>query len=158
MYPNLFAAWYCLGILVLCLGTFLILLPFIGIERACGSIGFLGLLGFLPIFTMTRFRFFRNEKFAERDLAFLEKALLVGFSGAVGMIYGVSSILDSIVRHWMGSDSISLNLFWLPGILGVIVGSLMFSVQLLLLYYKGDMPLWKGDCRYEEGGVSHKQN
>ena len=138
------------------LGTFLILLPFIGVERACGSIGFLGFLGLLPIFTATRFRFFRNEKFDERDLAFLEKSLIVGFSGAVGMIFGVSGLLDFIVRYWIGSDSISLNLFWLPGILGVIVGSLMFSVQLLLLYYKGDMPLWKGDCRYKEGGVPYE--
>ena len=150
MYCNLFTAWYCLGVLALGLLTYLILLPF-GPKGATAAFGFSGLFGLLPIFTATRFRFFRNEKFDERDFAFLERSLIVGFSGAVGMIFCVSGILDFIVRHWMESDSIPLELFWLPGILGVIVGSLMFSVQLLLLYHKGDMPLWKGDCRYKEG-------
>jgi len=135
MYRNLFTAWYCLGVLALCLATFLVLWPFIGADRARGGFGFLGLLGLLPFFW---FVVFRKEKNDERDTSFLQRSLSIGLVNGFAMIFYLNGLLDYIFRFRIGSDSVPLNVFWLPSTCGLIIGTLVSSVMLLLFYYKGE--------------------
>jgi len=142
MYRNLFIAWYCLGVLALCLVTFLILLPFIGAMRATGSFGFLGFIGFLPILG---FIFFRTEKADERDMLFLQRALFCGFC------FGFSSmgpIVATLGLAYHEANSISLNLLSLPLHGGLFIGIFSFAVMLLYSYYRGG--------HIEHGGQPHE--
>jgi len=141
MYRNLFTAWYCLGVLALFLATFLILLPFVGVIRASGSTGVLGLFGLLPIFTGTRFRVFPEEKYDERDISFLQRSIFFGFASGIGALCMTNTFL--FFFYWMVSGydtalSIPLHVFWIPMQCAVVVGFLAFAVLLLLLYYKGE--------------------
>ena len=135
MYRNLFTAWYCLGVLALFLATFLILWPFIGVERARGSFGFLRLLGFLPFFW---FVVFRKEKNDERDTSFLQRSAFIGLVNGVATIAFLNGLFDFIFRWRIGSDSVPLDVFWLPLWGGIVIGTLCSSVMLLLFYYKGE--------------------
>ena len=134
MYRNLFTAWYCLGVLALCLATFLILLPFIGADRARGGFGFLGLLGFLPFFW---FVVFRKEKNDERDTSFLQRSLTIGLVNGFAAIFYLNGLFDIIFRFFIGT-AIPLDVFWLPSIVGLIIWTLCSSVMLLLFYHKGE--------------------
>ena len=134
MYRNLFTAWYCLGVLALCLGAFLILVPLIGPDRARGSFGFLGLLGLLPFFW---FVVFRKEKNDERDTSFLQRSLVFGGVHGFSTIFVVNSGL-TFVYTVSGLDSVSLSVFWIPSLIGLAVAILAFSVTLLIFYYKGE--------------------
>jgi len=135
MYRNLFTAWYCLGVLVLCLAAFLILLPFIGAYQARAGFGLLGLLGLLPIFWFT---VFRKEKSDERDVSFLQRSLLIGFSNGFATIFVLNALLAFVYQIRFGFDSIPMSVFWLPSTGGLAVGVLAFSVMLLLFYFKGE--------------------
>jgi hypothetical protein len=126
-------------------------IPLIGVGRACGSFGFMGLLGLLPIFTMTRFRVFPKEKYDERDYAFLQKSLLVGFCNGFALMVAVSSLIHHIFFVWLGRDTVPLNLLMLPTVFGTVFGLLAFSVMTLRLYYKGDTPNWEDVCGNMEG-------
>ena len=134
MYRNLFTAWYCLGVLALCLATFLILWPFIGAERARCSFGFLGLLGFLPFFW---FVVFRKEQNDERDTSFLQRSAFIGLVNGFAAIFYINGLLDVIFRFFI-CTAIPLNVFWLPSICGLIIWTLVSSVMLLLFYHKGE--------------------
>jgi hypothetical protein len=142
MYRNLFIAWYCLGVLALCLAAFWISLPFIGLDRARGGFGFLGLLGFLPFF---RFVLFRREKSDERDISFQQRSLLFGFSNGCMTIFVTNGVFHWFFLFIIKQDSIPLNVFWLPSICGLGVGILAYSVLLLLFYYKGEHADLGGD-------------
>ena len=131
MYGNLFAAWYCLGILALCLVTFLILMPFIGVGRATGSFGFFGFLGFLPLIQY----FFRKEKYDERDIEFARRALYTGFCFGFAAI---GPVIASLALAHHGSDSISIKLMGLPLHIGIAVGIFASSMMIFYLYHKGD--------------------
>ncbi len=135
MYRNLFTAWYCLGVFVLCMAAFLIAWPFVGADRARGGFGFLGMLGLLPIFWLF---VFRKEPNDERDVSFLQRSALIGFANGVAVIYALNGLLDFVYRVRFGFDAIPLSVFWLPSTCGMVVGVLLFSVTLLLFYYKGE--------------------
>ena len=135
MYRNLFTAWYCLGVLALCLAAFLILLPFIGADRARAGFGFLGLLGLLPIFW---FVVFRKEENDERDVSFLQRSLALGFSQGFATIFVLNALLAFVYQIRFGFDSIPISVFWLPSTCGLIVGVALSSVMLLLFYSKGE--------------------
>ncbi len=135
MYRNIFSAWYCLGVLALCLASFLILLPFIGPERAMCSFAFTGLFGFLPFFW---FFIFRNTKEDERDVSFRQRAVSIGFACGWATIYFLSGLVHFIYYGGLDSDSIPINVFWLPANCGMIIFGVVASVTLLLLYYKGE--------------------
>jgi len=146
MNRNLFIAWYCLGVLVLCATAFLIALPFIGAERAFGGLGFLGLLGFLPIFTGTRFSFFQKEKYDERDISFLHRALFNGFCGGFAINFAITGPMIVVCQSIYETDYISLKFLWFQQHCGLVVGIVMFSTTLLLLYYKGEQfDTWRAD-------------
>ena len=135
MYRNLFTAWYCLGVLTLCLTTFLVLWPLIGADRARGGFGFLGLLGLLPFFW---FVVFRKEENDERDTSFLQRSAFIGLVNGLATIYFLNTLVDLIFRWRLGNDSVSWDVFWLPSWGGIAVGALTSSVMLLLFYYKGE--------------------
>jgi len=135
MYRNIFTAWYCLGVLALCLVSFFVLVPLIGPDRARGSFGFMGLLGLLPFFW---FVVFRKEKNDERDISFLQKSLSLGFTFGLAMIFYLNGLFDIIFRFYIGSDSVPLEIFWLPSLCGFIISLITSSVMLLLFYYKGE--------------------
>ena len=136
MYRNLFAAWYCLGVLVLCLVTFLILLPFIGPGRATGSFGVLGLVGFLPILPVA---LFRKEKYDERDISFLRHALFAGFCFGFSIMGPIVALQGAFYEFWLGRDSIPIAILGVPLHCGLCIGIFSFSVMLLRLYYKGGL-------------------
>jgi len=137
MYRNLFTAWYCLGVLVLCLTAYLIALPHVGADWARNGCGILGavLLGLLPFL---RFAFFRKEPDDERDTSFLQRSLALGFYSFVYAILVVTSCLTLFCKFVLGVDSVSLSVFWIPAIAGSAIGTFVFSVLLLLFYYKGE--------------------
>ena len=137
MYRNLFTAWYCLGALVLCATAYLIALPYVGADWARNGFGILGavLLGLLPLL---RFAFFRKEPDDERDTSFLQRSLAVGFYSFVYAILVVTSCLTLFCKFVLGVDSVSLSVFWIPAIAGSAIGTFVFSVLLLLFYYKGE--------------------
>jgi hypothetical protein len=135
MYRNLFTAWYCLGVLALCLGAFLILWPFVGADRARGGFGLWGLLGLLPFFW---YGVFRKEKSDERDISFLQRAAFIGLVNGFVTIIFLNTLLAFIYQFRFGFDSIPIDVFWLPSAGGLLVGVLIFSVMLLLFYYKGE--------------------
>jgi len=138
MYRNLFIAWYCLGVLALTCTSFLILMPFIGADRAVGSLGFLGLLGFLPIFTATRFSFFQKEKYDERDISFLQRALFSGFCLGFSAMFAMTGTLAFACQFLLGRDSVPIEFMWFLSFSGLDIGIFSFSVTLLQLYYKGE--------------------
>ena len=138
MYRNLFTAWYCLGVLVLCLLVYLIYIPFIGMYQK-GCFAALGLLGFLPFFWFVTFH---KQKDDERDVSFRQRAVFHG------LIMGVSSFgpINVLVffAYWSpDSDILSIpaHAFWLPANCSLILTILTFSVTLILLYYKGERAL-----------------
>ncbi len=134
MNRNIFSAWYCLAVLGLCLVVYFAMMPFLGALRAQGAFGFMGLLGFLPVFW---FVVFRKEMTDERDLAFLRRAFLIGMSNGFAVIATVNSAL--VARFaFLGIQTVPLNLVWVPLLCGVFVAALTASVALLLLYYKGE--------------------
>jgi hypothetical protein len=134
MYRNLFVAWYCLGVMILCLATYLILLPFIGPFRACGALGFSGLFGFIPFFQI----FFRNEKEDERDISFRLRAVGAGLASGWATIYFMTGLVHFIFWVYLGSESIPIDYLWLPGICGAGVFFLIAPIRLILLYHKGE--------------------
>jgi hypothetical protein len=143
MYRNLFAAWYCLGVLALCFATFGILTPFIGADRAVGGFGFLGLFGFLPLFP---YIVFPKEKYDERDIAFLQRALFSGFCLGFSAICGVTGVLAFSCQFLRGDSSIPVQFMWFAPYFGMVVGIFSFSFMILQLYYKGENPdTWRAD-------------
>jgi hypothetical protein len=136
MYRNLFTAWYCLGVLALCLAAYLILLPFIGIHQK-GTFGLLGLLGFLPFFW---FVLFRKEKNDERDLSFMQRSVGFGFASGVATFFLTNTVLFFFCWSLSDSDvlSIPVHVFWAPSNCGVAVGILSASLMLILFYRKGE--------------------
>ncbi|MCL2005081.1 MAG: helix-turn-helix transcriptional regulator [Planctomycetaceae bacterium] len=137
MYCNLFTARYCLGVLALCLLTYLILLPF-GPKGATAAFGFLGFLGLLPFFW---FGTFRKEKYDERDLCFVQRSISLGLINLVAALYPTAAILHFIYRiasGYAGNFSIPSDIFWLPLLVGGFVGLFVGSVTLLVLYHKGE--------------------
>jgi len=144
MYRNLFVAWYCLGVLALAFATFVVLMPFIGADRAVGGFGFLGLLGFLPIFTGTRFRFFQKEQYDERDISFLHRALFNGFCGGFAINFAITGPMIVVCQFIYETDFISLKFLWFQQHCGLVFGIVMFATTLLLLYYRGEQfDTWK---------------
>ena len=135
MYRNLFTAWYCLGVLTLCLGTFLILIPMIGVWRAYNlSYAVSSLFGFLPFFW---FIVFRKTKEDERDVSFRQRAASHGFAYGWGAICLLHALIFFI--HFLsGSDSVALEISMVPLIGGGGFFILAFSVMLLRFYYKGE--------------------
>ena len=137
MYRNLFTAWYFLGVLALFLGSFFILLPFIGMDRATGCTGFLGLIGLSPLFHSI----FRKEKQDERDISFLQRSVFFGFACGIGTLCVVNTWVFFFYWGISGDNSvlsIPAHVFWAPTQSGLCVGILAFSVLLLLFYYKGE--------------------
>ena len=135
MYRNLFTAWYCLGVLALCLLVYLIYIPFIGIYQK-GCFAALGFLGLLPFFWFVTFR---KQKDDERDISFRQRAIFHG------LVMGVSSFgpINVLVFHFYwnpgtGTLSIPTHVFWLPANCSLVLTVLAFSITLILLYYKGE--------------------
>ena len=95
----------------------------------------MGLFGLLPLFW---FVVFRKEKNDERDISFLQRSLLFGFSNGVAALFIVNGGVALIYSPLFGFDSIPLGVFWLPSNIGLAIGLLAFSVMLLLFYYKGE--------------------
>ena len=143
MYRNIFIAWYCLSICVLSLTTFLILMPSIGVGRAC-SVGYAwtGFLGFTPLFP---YIVFPKEQYDERDLLFLQRALFAGLCFGFAMIGPVIATLG-LAHHW--ASSISMDLIGLPFSCGTFIAIFSFAVVLLYSYYKGG--------HIEHGGQPHE--
>jgi len=148
MYRNLFIAWYCLGVLVLCATAFLIALPFIGAERAMGGFGFLGLLGFVPAF---RYFVFRGEKQDERDILFWKQAALTGFSfgfSAIFCLFGLQAIVYQYMFLSGDGSAIPRDLWQGPVLCGLLVFIFSFSVEMIRLYRK--------DKHTEHGGQTNE--
>ena len=143
MYRNLFTAWYCVGVLALCFVTFLILMPFIGPDRAVGGFGFLGLFGFIPLFP---YIVFPKEKQDERDIAFLRRALFSGFCLGFSAIMSVTGVLAFSCQFLRGDSSIPVQFMWSAPYIGMVTGIFAFSFTLLQLYYKGEqIDTWRAD-------------
>jgi hypothetical protein len=140
MYRNIFIAWYCLGVLALCLITFFCVAAFLEPERpewANGCFGFLGLLGLLPVFV---FILFRKEQCDERDLSFLQRALGMGLSYGFGATFLTNFLLWFVYR--IGKlDTIPIDTLWIPSLTGALLAMLVSSVVLLSFYYKGERGL-----------------
>lgn len=133
MYRNLFTAWYCLCVIALCLVTFFSTAPFIGWERARGGFGFLGLLGLLPFFW---FVVFRSEKNDERDVSFLQRAVLAGMSNGFAVMLAINGIFVFLYRSRL--DSLPFDAISVPSQVGIALATLVTSVMLLLFYYQGE--------------------
>ena len=132
MYRNIFIAWYCLGLLALALTTFLILMPSIGVGRACSvGLAWTGFLGFTPLFP---YIVFPKEKYDERDLLFLQRALFAGFCFGFSVMGPMVATLG-LVHH--GTSSLSMNLLSLPLNCGMFIAIFSFAVVLLYSYYRG---------------------
>jgi len=139
MYRNLFTAWYCLGVLALCLVTFLVLTPFFGREAdRAFSVGFAwtGLLGFLPFFW---FVVFRKEQEDERDILIRQRSVAVGCIIAISTIFPLASLIACVFQF----QSIPINFMFFPLHCGMIVGTFACSTTLLYLYYKGTHRTWR---------------
>lgn len=134
MNRNIFSAWFCLGILALCLVTYFALLPFIGPMRAQGAFGFMGLLGLLPFFW---FVVFRKEMIDERDWAFLRKSFFAGMTNGFSVVTVINGALIWKFSN-AGINTIPLRLLGASTLCGVFIAALSWSVVLLLLYYKGE--------------------
>ena len=146
MYRNIFIAWYCLGVLALCFATFGILIPFIGADRAVGSLGFLGLLGFVPFFW---FVVFRKEKLDERDYLFLQRATISGFAlGWMAIFFTAGPLIFGAYVLSESGSPIPLGVLWAPLYSGTITGIVAFSGSLLHSYYRAE--------HIEHGGQSNE--
>ncbi len=135
MYRNLFIAWYCLGVIALYLLTFFIRLPLIGLERAQSSFAVFALIGLLPIFCRILFRKEQND---ERDVSFAQRSMGIGLVNGFATIFFLNGLVMFVYEFRFGLDSIPFSVFWLPATGGLVVGTLIFSVMLLLFYYKGE--------------------
>ena len=135
MNRNLFIAWYCLGVLALCLATFWILVPFVGLHRANISFAFAGLIVFVPLIMF----FFRKEKFDERDGKFMRRAMSFGTTFGFGSICFITLFLDFVFRWVVKIDSVPMSVFMAPLHCGVVIFVLCYSVLLILLYGKGEL-------------------
>jgi hypothetical protein len=136
MYRNIFIAWYCLGVLALCFATFAILVPFIGADRAVGSLGFLGLLGFVPFFW---FVVFRKEKLDERDYLFLQRATISGLAlGWMAIFFTAGPLIFSAYILSESGSPIPLGVLWAPLYFGTITCIFSSSVSLIQSYRKGE--------------------
>jgi hypothetical protein len=137
MYRNLTVAWYCLGIFVLWIVSFLILMPFIGADRAVlGSTGWFGLLGFLPLFPLI----FRKEKYDERDITFLRQALAVGFCFGLSTCFAFTVTVAFSCQFLLGRDSVPIAFMWSSLLVNLIVSTFTFSMRILHLYHRGELP------------------
>ena len=135
MYRNLFTAWYCVGVLALCFVAFLILIPFLGADRAFGAFGCLGLLGFVPFFW---FIVFRKEILDERDILFLQRATISGFAlGWMAIFFTAGPLIFGAYILSESGSSIPLGVLWAPLYSGTITGIFSFSMSLIHSYYKG---------------------
>ena len=137
MYRNLFIAWFCLCIPLVCLIAYLIALPYIGAEWARGGFGLLG-LGLLGLLMILQFVLFRKEANDERDKSFRQRALYFGYTCGFWVIVFLNFCLTLVYNVLHGVDFVSLSVFWLPVICGLWTGVLAFSVLLLILCYKGE--------------------
>jgi len=136
MYRNLFIAWFCLCIPLICLIAYLIALPYIGAEWARTGKGLLG-LGLLGLLMILQFVLFRKEANDERDKSFRQRSLYLGCAISLYAILVINCVL-TLVYYGHGCDSIPLSVFWLPVTFGFWAGLLAFSVLLLILCYKGE--------------------
>ena len=134
MTRNIFSAWYCLGVLGLCLVTYFAIMPFVGPMRAQGAFGFMGLLGLLPFFW---FMAFRKEFCDERDRNFMQRSLAVGMTNGFSAIMAINGVLIWKFSN-MGIDGVPLRLLGTSMLCSVFIAALSSSVVLLLLYYKGE--------------------
>jgi len=136
MNRNIFTAWYCLGVLALAFATFVVLMPFVGADRAVGGLGFLGLLGFVPALP---FVVFRKEKQDERDHLFLQRAAMSGLAlGWMAIFFTAGPLIFGAYVLSESGSPIPLGVLWAPLYFGTITGVFAFSVTLLQLYYKGE--------------------
>ena len=137
MYRNLFIAWFCLCIPLICLIAYLIALPYIGAEWARGGFGLLG-LGLLGLLMILQFVLFRKEANDERDKSFRQRALYFGCFSSLYAIVFLTCGIPLFYGVVLGLDAIPLSVFWLPIICGSWIGVFAFSVLLLILCYKGE--------------------
>jgi len=133
MNRNLFVAWYCLGVLALCLVTLLILLPF-GARGATGAFGFLGLLGFIPCFLRSNNPHW--EKLDERDELFWQRAVLCGSVFACAAVGPIIATLILVYHFVLDVKSVPIDFLVLPLYSGMFIGVFAFSVEMIRLYRK----------------------
>jgi len=133
MNRNLFVAWYCLGVLTLCLVLFLILLPF-GAKGATGAFGLLGLIGFLPFILLSNNP--RWEKFDERDALFWQRAVLSGLALGCAAVGPIIALLVLVFHFLLEVNSVPLGFLVFPLYCGMVIGVFSFALSLIHSYRK----------------------
>ncbi len=126
-------AWFNLGVLGLAIATFCVLLPILGVQRAAGAFGLLGLLGFSPLFyTATK----RNPHVIsdERDQMIQSKTWVIAYSVFWVVFVGGSMAVWAVYRS---QGSISVNVLPMFPLVGWIVLTLVQSLVTLLQYGRG---------------------
>lgn len=135
MRKNLFAAWYCLAVLGLCLVAFYGMTLAYGWQYAKLSFSILGLLGLLPLFY---YGCFRTELSDERDHSFMQRAVAFGAINGLGIVVLINIYFWAFYTYAVRLSSVPVDLLWIPPLSGLLVAMLTWSVMLLLFYHKGE--------------------
>lgn len=160
MHPQQKHAWFNLIVtgtaLLLSVTTFLILMPRIGVQRATGGFGFLGIAGLTGFAGM----FYRRKSSVvmdERDHLIREKADLKSFR-ATWLYWILGCVIPWLVLSFKqeSPNDTSIPAIWLPiiGFGAFAIFNLAWSVTVLLEYGKSigkdaidesnSRPTWKG--------------
>jgi hypothetical protein len=126
-------ARFNLAVLALTLSTFLVLLPFLGVQRSMAAFAWLGLLGFSPIlYVMQK----RNSQVVsdERDLMIQSRTWVIAYSVFWLVFVGGSMTLWAIYRN---QGYISVNILPMFPLVGWIVLTFVQSVATLSQYGQG---------------------
>ena len=123
-------AWFNLAVVLSVLAIMAIMVPFLG-KGALGGFGFLGLLGFSPIF-------FRKRQGAvvldERDAQIRLRSQFCGHL-VVWLLFVVAAVTTPVVYGWDGSVPVALVM--MSVFCGMMVLYMVSSVATLIQYGRG---------------------
>jgi uncharacterized Tic20 family protein len=126
-------AWFNLAVMALALAVFLVLIPFLGLFRATGGFGILGLWGLSPLLAWRK-RGTREVIDDERDRAINAKAMLIAYT-AFWMFFVSACMVPFFLFGPQGMIPVEV----LPLILmvGWLVLMLTSSVATIVQYARG---------------------
>ena len=120
-------AWFMVGTGIAVLVGYVILLPFVGPNRAFAATGVFGITGFTPLIG-------RKERSDERDKAILRRAVMAG--GLASYLTFVASLMVAwgVVFGWYQRTQVSVDVLPQIVMLGACAFFLTQGVSVLLLY------------------------